>query len=43
VKPTIVRGFDYQTMSWADAADAAKISAPPLAPADREETLSPAA
>src|SRR6185312_12059445 len=43
VKPTIVRGFDYQSMSWADAADAGKISAPPLAPEPREETLSPAA
>jgi hypothetical protein len=40
VKPTIVRGFDYQALSWTDAG---KVAAPPLAPDSREETLSPAA
>jgi hypothetical protein len=41
VKPTIIQGFDYQAMSWADAG-AQNASAPPLASAAREETLSPA-
>jgi hypothetical protein len=36
VKPTIVRGFDYKAMAWADlpAADADEIVA--LVPADDE-------
>ena len=40
VKPTIVRGFDYKAMAWADlpATDADEIIA--LVPAD-DDTLSP--
>jgi hypothetical protein len=44
VKPTIARGFDYKTMSWADRpADAPEIPAPSMVPERDEsnETLSP--
>ena len=40
VKPTIVRGFDYLSLSWTDAPPA---PAPALAPAAEQETLSTAA
>ena len=40
VKPTIVRGFDYLSLSWTDAP---VTPAPSLAPAAEQETLSPAA
>lgn len=38
VKPTLVKGFDYKQMSWADlpASDPAEQIAPPLVPAQEE-------
>jgi hypothetical protein len=39
VKPTIARGFDYRAMAWADLATA---DAPPIAPAESDESLTPA-
>jgi hypothetical protein len=38
VKPTILKGFDYRSMSWTDQPT---MPAPPLAPAEPEQTLSP--
>jgi len=46
VKPTLVRGFDYKTMAWADLPIAEDCELMPLVPAPGEaaedETLSPA-
>jgi hypothetical protein len=44
VKPTILKGFDYRAMAWIDQVlAAAEVAAPPVVPAQQEETLSPVA
>jgi hypothetical protein len=47
VKPTLLRGFNYKSMSWADVphTELAELIAPPLVPtdgADRAETMTTA-